>query len=47
MAPDGEMVGELEVPLNPNHDGLLRASVSAEPNKIDITYFGPDDLWLG
>jgi hypothetical protein len=47
MAPDGAAVGELQAALNPRPDGLLRASVSAEANKIDITYFGPDDLWLG
>lgn len=47
MAPDGAALGELQSALNPDHRGLVRASVSVEPNKIDITYFGPDDLWLG
>ena len=46
MAPDGAAAGELQAALNSEHRGLLRASVGAEPNKIDITYFGPDDLWL-
>lgn len=45
-AADGSVMGELQAVLNPNHRGLLRTQVSAEANKVDITYYGPDDLWL-
>ena len=45
-AADGSVMGELQAVLNPAHRGLLRTQVSAEANKVDITYFGPDDLWL-
>ncbi|NBO65987.1 MAG: DEAD/DEAH box helicase, partial [Acidobacteria bacterium] len=44
-APDGEVIGELRAPLNPARRGLVRAEALAEANKIEITYFGPDDLW--
>ena len=43
---DGSVMGELQAVLNPAHRGLLRTQVSADANKVDITYFGPDDLWL-
>lgn len=46
MAADGSVMGNLQAVLNPNHRGLLRAQVSAEADKVDITYFGPDDPWL-
>lgn len=46
MAPDGTVLGDLLAVLNPSHRGLLRAAVSAEANKIEILYNGPDDLWL-
>lgn len=45
-AADGNVMGELQAALNPNHRGLLRTQVSAEANKVEITYYGPDDLWL-
>jgi len=43
---DGAVLGELQAALNPAHSGLLRTQVSAEANKVDIVYFGPDDVWL-
>ena len=46
MSPDGEVVGDLQAALNPARKGLVRAEVMAEANKVAITYFGPDDLWL-
>ena len=46
LAPDGLPIGILNAPLNPNRRGLLRASVMAEPHKVLLRYFGPDDLWL-
>jgi hypothetical protein len=39
-------MGEADARLNPSRRGLLRATVSAEPGKIDLNYLGPDDLWL-
>ena len=46
MSPDGAVVGDLQAALNPARTGLVRAEVMAETNKVAITYFGPDDLWL-
>lgn len=46
LSPDGSVVGELLATLNPRRRGLVRSEVSAEANKVSITYFGPDDLWL-
>lgn len=46
LSPDGDIIGDLQAPLNPKRRGLARAEVMAEPNKVMITYFGPDDLWL-
>jgi superfamily II DNA/RNA helicase len=40
-------VGKIRSQLNPQHSGLIRASVSAiDVDRIDITYLGPDDLWV-
>lgn len=46
MSPDGEVVGDLQAALNPARKGLVRAEVMTEANKVAVTYFGPDDLWL-
>jgi superfamily II DNA/RNA helicase len=46
LSSDGIHVGDLNVPLNPARQGLVRASVMEEPGKISLTYLGPDDLWL-
>jgi hypothetical protein len=46
VAPDGTVIGELLAALNPARRGLVRSVVMAEPNKVAITYYGPDDLWL-
>ena len=46
LSADGLPIGMLNAPLNPNRQGLLRASVMAEAGKILLTYLGPDDLWL-
>ena len=43
---DGSLIGEANMPLNPSRRGLMRAAVSAEPGRIDLSYLGPDDLWL-
>ncbi|TWT14040.1 DEAD/DEAH box helicase [Reyranella sp. CPCC 100927] len=47
LSADGSPIGEANMPLNPSRRGLLRATVSANPGKIDLSYLGPDDLWLG
>lgn len=47
LSPDGTVLGDLRAALNPNRRGLVRSEVMAEPNKVAITYLGPDDLWLG
>ncbi len=46
LSADGSVLGEANAPLNPSRHGLLRAAVSADPGKIDLSYLGPDDLWL-
>ncbi len=46
LSPDGNVIGELMAALNPKRRGLIWAEVMAEPNKVAITYSGPDDLWL-
>lgn len=46
LSADGTLIGELNVLLNPSRRGLMRATVSMELGKIDLSYLGPDDLWL-
>jgi superfamily II DNA/RNA helicase len=46
LSADGAVLGEANAPLNPSRRGLLRATVSADPGKVDLSYLGPDDLWL-
>lgn len=46
LSADGSVLGEASAPLNPSRRGLLRAAVSADPGKIDLSYLGPDDLWV-
>lgn len=46
LAPDGEVVGTLQSAMSPNRRGLVVASVAVEANKVDISYLGPDDLWI-
>lgn len=45
LSPEGDIVGELQAALNPTRVGLARVEVMAEPNKVLITYLGPEDLW--
>jgi hypothetical protein len=47
LSPEGEIVGLLQAALNPARQGLVRTEMMVEANKVAITYFGPDDLWLG
>ena len=44
LAADGLPLGTLQATLNPHRRGLIRATVSAEAEKIDVVYLGPDDL---
>lgn len=46
LSSDGQPVGLLPHPLNPNRRGLLRASVAQNPAQLDLSYLGPDDLWM-
>jgi hypothetical protein len=47
LSADGLPLGVLQAPLNPNRRGLLRATAAPEAGKLDMSYLGPDDLWLG
>ncbi len=44
LAEDGLPLGTLQAAVNPDRRGLLYATVSEEAQKIDLLYFGPDDL---
>ena len=44
LADDGKPLGTLRAALNPDRVGLLHATVSGDAEKIEIVYFGPDDL---
>ena len=44
LAADATPLGTVRTALNPNRIGLLRATVAADPDKIDIVYLGPADL---
>ena len=44
LAADGMPLGTLQAALNPLRRGLVRATVSGEAGKIDLSYLGPDDL---
>lgn len=46
LSADGFPIGEANIPLNPSRRGLLRVTVGAEADKIDLSYLGPEDLWL-
>ena len=45
LSTDGIPLGVIQSPLNPNRQGLVRATTSQQLNRIDISYLGPDDLW--
>ncbi len=44
LADDGLPLGTLQAAINPNCLGLIYATVSGEADRIDLVYFGPDDL---
>ena len=47
LAADGLPLGTLQATINPERRGLIHATVSGEAGKIDLVYFGPDDLPSG
>jgi superfamily II DNA/RNA helicase len=44
LAADATPLGSVRAALNPNRLGLLRATVAADPSRIDIVYLGPADF---
>ena len=44
LSADGALLGTVHAALNPNRIGLLRATVAADPSRIDIVYLGPADI---
>lgn len=46
LSAEGLFLGALNHLLNPNHDGIIRATVALQPGHINLSYLGPDDLWL-
>lgn len=44
LAADATPLGTVRAALNPNRMGLLRATVAADPGRIDIVYLGPADF---
>ena len=46
LSSDGLSWGILAQRINPSRSGVLRATVMPQAGQIDISYLGPDDLWL-
>ncbi|PVX83205.1 helicase-like protein [Paraburkholderia unamae] len=46
LSAEGTLRGALNHPLNPNRRGLVRATVAQEHGHLDLSYRGPDDLWI-
>ena len=46
LAPDGHAIGLLLHSLNNNRSGLVRATVAQNKSHLDLSYLGPDDLWV-
>jgi hypothetical protein len=44
LSADGMPLGTVQAALNPTRAGLVRAQVSQNVGRIDMTYLGPDDL---
>ncbi|MFZ5747856.1 MAG: DEAD/DEAH box helicase [Pseudomonadota bacterium] len=42
----GDKIGMVQAPLNPERRGMTRVTVSNEPGRVDISYLGPEDLWI-
>lgn len=41
-----DRLGRLGAPLNPQRQGLARATVLEDRRRILISYIGPEDLWV-
>lgn len=46
LSPTSDPLGTLQAPLNPDATGLLRIDVAAEVGRVNLSYLGPDDLWI-
>ncbi|RUX32614.1 DEAD/DEAH box helicase [Mesorhizobium sp. M7A.F.Ca.US.011.01.1.1] len=46
LSADGALIGHANIPLNPLRSGLLRVVAGAEQGQLDLSYLGPDDLWV-
>jgi superfamily II DNA/RNA helicase len=46
LSGEGLPIGRLNPPLNPQRRGLVRATMAPDPGQIDLSYLGPDDLWI-
>ena len=44
LSADGTPLGTVQAALNPTRAGLVRAQMSQNVGRIDMTYLGPDDL---
>ncbi|MDW7774371.1 MAG: DEAD/DEAH box helicase [Desulfobulbaceae bacterium] len=44
LSADGAPLGTVQDALNPEREGLVRAQVAQDVNRINITYLGPNDL---
>lgn len=44
LSADGTPLGTVQAALNPTRAGLVRAQVSQNVGRIDMSYLGPDDL---
>jgi hypothetical protein len=47
LSADGTPLGTLQAALNPSRRGLVRATVSQDVGRIDLSYLGPDDISVG
>jgi superfamily II DNA/RNA helicase len=46
LSADGTALGLLNHPLSPNRRGVVRTNASTEPGILDVSYLGPNDLWV-
>lgn len=46
LSASGERLGKLVAPLNSGRRGLARFTVAATAGQVDLSYLGPDDLWV-
>ncbi|MGO9172202.1 MAG: DEAD/DEAH box helicase [Rhodomicrobium sp.] len=46
VSADGQMLGALNAPLNPDRKGIVRSAIMVEAGWIFLSYLGPEDLWI-